>query len=91
MCLAMVLFQYLRIFKVLFFYSFLLISSVLSFVIDLKFYHLTCSIVLFLLAFLVFLRYLALWSILNFVFFVSIVFPSIFGSTLAFFNFNLQF
>ena len=68
----------------LFFYSFLLISSVLSFVIDLQFYLLSCSIVLFLLAFLVFLGYLAQWSVFNFVFLVSIVFPSIFGSTLVF-------
>ena len=68
----------------LFFYSFLLISSVLSFVIDFKFYLLMCSVVLFLLPFFVFLGYLALWSVFNFVLFVSIVFPSIFGSTLVF-------
>ena len=73
------------------FYSFLLISSVLSFIIDFKYYLLTCSVVLFLLAFLVFLGYLALWSLFNFVFLVSIVFPSIFGSTHVFLNFNLEF
>ena len=74
----------------LFFYSFLLISSVLSFVIDFKFYLLMCSVVLFLLAFFVFLGYLALWSVLILCFLFQLCFQVLLEVHL-FFNFNLEF